>query len=208
MALLLLAHFIFGDGFASADPEKTPGGAPSTVRAKAASKDRETAALEFVREHHPELATLLEQLKPMKPEEYRKAIADLSQVSTSLAILKQRDPRRYEIGLEIWKAKSEVELLTAKWASTPSLELEDLLRKTLRRQVELEIRQQEFEQEQLRTRLNKVEDTLQRLRTDQDERIDSRFQALRKKAERARRPDGGKPSPAKRSTAKKGEKIA
>lgn len=207
-ALLFLALVAQGDARASADVEKASGGAPSADRAKSPPKDREASALEFVREHHPELAVLLEQLKPMKPEEYRKAITDLSQVSSSLANLKQRDPRRYEVGLEAWKAKSEAELLTAKWASTPNPDLEGQLRKALRHQLEVEIRQQELEQELLRARMKKVEDTLQRLRTDQDKRIDSRFQALRKKAERARRADGGKPSPAKRPPAKKGEKKA
>src|SRR4051794_19433210 len=69
----------------------------------------ETVAMAFVREHHPELATLLDQLKPMKPDQYRRAVRELAQVSKTLSTLKTNNPRRYEASLESWKARSRVQ---------------------------------------------------------------------------------------------------
>ena len=117
---------------------KTPSSAPIAPIRKSASAPpvefdaaREADALAFVRQHHPELATVLEALKPMNPAEYRKAILELSQVSRTLAELKARNPRRYELVLEGWKAKSRVELLAAQLAGAPSEELRSRLRSAI-----------------------------------------------------------------------------
>src|SRR5262249_11713749 len=119
--------------------------------------DAEAAALAFVRENHPELAGLLQQLKPMKPAEYERAVRELAQVSRSLAAPKARTPRAYEPGLKVWKARSRVELLTAKLASAsgPSPELESQLRRAVEDQLDIEIRQQRFERDQVEERLKR-----------------------------------------------------
>src|SRR5262245_44318637 len=135
-------------------PKRPRPAAPGSRSAKRAEKpaapaspaEREELVLAFVREHHPELAALLESLKTMRPNEYNRAITELYQVSRSLENLKQHNPRRYEVGLELWKAKSKAELLAAKLVSSPSAELESQLRAALEQQLELEIRQQQVEQ--------------------------------------------------------------
>lgn len=55
----------------------------------------------------------------MSRGEYEQAVCDLSQVGESLANLKQRDPERFEPGLEAWKARSRVELVTVQLAKCP-----------------------------------------------------------------------------------------
>lgn len=179
---------------------KPPAARPSRVDKADASPllpEREELTLSFVRKHHPELAALLESLKAMRPREYQRAIGELYQVSRSLEALKQRNPRRYELGLELWKAKSKAELLAAKLVSTPSEELESQLRAALEHQFELEIRQQEAEQEQLKARLNQVQSTIKRLNDHREKMIESRLQGLRNKVQRARRLDAGKSAPSK-----------
>ena len=103
-----------------ADESKAPR-AEAAVKSNRAEKtksslsqaEREKLALRFVKEHHPELTSLLEQLKAMRSEEYNRAIGELFQVSQSLEALKKNNPRQYEVGLEFWKAKSKAELLAA-----------------------------------------------------------------------------------------------
>jgi hypothetical protein len=149
--------------------------------------DAEAAALAFVRENHPELAGLLEQLKPMRPDEYERAVRELATVSRNLSALKVRNPRAYELGLDAWKARSRVELLTAKLASAPgpSPELESQLRRAVEDQLESEIRQQKFERDQVEARLKKVQENLDRLESRRDSIIESRYQAFVKKGQRA-----------------------
>src|SRR5262249_49335957 len=127
--------------------------------------EAEAAALAFVRENHPELAELLQQLKPMKPAEYEQAVRELAKVSRNLATIKAGNPQRYELNLNVWKARSRVELLTAKLASAlgPSPELESQLRRAVEDQLDMEIRQQRFERDQVEERLKKLKENLDRL---------------------------------------------
>jgi TolA-binding protein len=159
-----------------ANPEKPP------------TPDPETVALAFVRENHPELAELLQELKPMKPAEYERAVRELAVVSRNLAAIKARNPQGYELGLNVWKAKSRVELLTAKLASSsrPSPELENQLRQAVVDQLDIEIRQQKFERDQVVERLKKLKENLDRLESRRDSIIESRFQTFVKKGQRAR----------------------
>jgi len=188
----------------AAAPKATRDDKPPTPLAA----DREEAALAFVRQHHPELATLLEQLKPMRPGEYTRAVTEIAQVSRSLENLRKSNPRRYELGLELWKAKSRAELLAAKLVSAPSAELESQLRTALEQQLDLEVAQQEVEREQVQARLKQVDATLKRLNENRDKLIDSRLQSLRNKVQRARRLEPGKSAPARKPAHNQGEKKA
>jgi len=153
--------------------------------------ERESVALAFVRQHYPDLAALLDRLAPMNRPEYEKAIVELAGVSDTLAALRQRDPRRYELALAAWKARSRVELLAAQLASRaePDAALEARLRAALRDQIELEIRRQRFEHEQALARARRAEDLAERLERGRDELVRQRYQRLLREGRAARRRD-------------------
>ncbi len=175
---------------------KTPPAAPiAPVRKSAATPApevdaaREADALAFVREHHPELATVLETLKPMNRAEYRKAINELSQVSRTLAEIKGRNPKRYELVLDGWKAKSRVELLAAQLAGSPSEELRSQLRSAIEAKVELEIARQRSDIEQAEAAAKKARESLDRLEKNRDSIVEARFRALQpKKPAKSKKP--------------------
>lgn len=204
----------FSFAIAMADESKSPH-ARDLIKSNRAEKtktslsqaEREKIALRFVKEHHHELASLLEQLKAMRAEEYNRAIGELFQVSQSLEALKKNNPRQYEVGLEFWKAKSKAELLAARLISSPSPELESQLRSALENQLDLEIRKQELLEEQLKARLSQIEKSVKRLKENRDRQIDNRLLELQKKVRRARRQDGGKSAPTKPDRAKKESKA-
>jgi hypothetical protein len=166
-----------------------------TGRVEESGPAREAAVLEFVRANHPELADLLEQLKAMKPDQYERAISELSQVSRTLANLKRNDDRRYPLALEVWKAKSRAELLTAQLVGTPVAELEGQLRAAVENQIAAEIRQQRLERELVEARLRRLDETLKRLESRRGELVESRYKALLKKGQRARRLEAGQGAP-------------
>jgi hypothetical protein len=181
---------------------KTPPAVPIAPVRKSASAPpvefdaaRETDALSFVREHPPELATVLEALKPMNPAEYRKAILELSQVSRTLADVKGRNPRRYELALEAWKAKSRVELLAAQLAGSPGEELRSQLRLAIEAKLDAEIRRQRYELEQAEAAVKKAHESLDRLENNRDSIVESRFRALQpKKSAKAKKPAKAAPT--------------
>jgi hypothetical protein len=159
--------------------------------------EREAAALTFVGRHHPELVDLLHELKPVNASAYEQAVGEIFQVSETLADLRPRDPRRAALGLEAWKAKSRVQLLTAQLAGDPGPAPAPRLRAALEAQVDVQIRQQRLDLEQAEARVRKVRENLHRLEQQRDVLVEARFKKLLKAARQPpRRPDAGRPDPA------------
>lgn len=205
---VVLAALTFGGLVTLAGNEPNKAGRAGPVKGARAAKfpaftlEREAAALTFVRRHHPELSALLQQLKPMNASAYEQGIGELFQISEKLAELQQRDPPRYELGLEAWKVRSRVELLTAQLAGAPSPALEGQLLEALEAQIDVEVRQQRLDLEQAEARARKVREGLDRLEGQRAVLIESRFQGLVKKGQRPRRQDGGQPAPGRPARAK------
>jgi hypothetical protein len=195
------------DGDATKATKPAPPAIPKAARpgsVPAFTPEREAAALTFVRRHHKELVKLLERLKPMDRDEYERAIGELFQVSETLANLRLRDEKRYEVSLDAWKAKSKVELLVAQLAGNPKPELQSQLRDAIEAQVGVEIRQQKLEREAAEARLRKANEAIERLESNRGNLVDSRVNVLLKKAERARRQGEGD-GPSRPAKTNKGE---
>ena len=157
--------------------------------------EREAAARVFVQRRHPELDSLLDHLKTRNRPEYEKAVVELFQVSEDLATLHQQDPERHELALNAWKAKSRVEVLTAQLARGPTPELESQLRRAIESQIRADIQKHRFERDQAKARLRRAEETLERLERERGALVDSRYEALLKKARGKRRGDGAIAAP-------------
>lgn len=199
--LVLLA--LLGPGLARADdPSKSRDTIPlkpvakKTTTPPAFTPEREAAARAFIGRHHPELKALLDRLKPMNPTEYEKVVAELFQISENLATLQARDPRRYELDLEAWKARSRVELLAAQLNYNPSPEAESALRQALGTQLDRELAQRRFDREAAEARLKKLNDQIHRLEDGRASLLDARFHNLKKRGSAARPAAKGAPAPA------------
>lgn len=153
---------------------------PAFEAAEDAFAERESIARGFVAANHPELARLLERLKVMNPDEYQKAIAELAEVSRSLDAMKARDPRRFELSLDIWKAKSRVDLLTARFLTQGERDptLRRRLRQALAAQVEAESRRLAHDRDQAAARLARLTESLERLETDRDAIVTQRLERI------------------------------
>jgi hypothetical protein len=122
---------------------------------------QETGAVAFAREHHPELAELLSQLKMSNRREYAQAIRELSNASTRLDRIKRQTPDRYDAALDAWKLDSRIKLLAAKssMAEDPALEVE--LKDALKQRIELRLRELTAERDRLNARLKNLERQIQ-----------------------------------------------
>jgi hypothetical protein len=95
-----------------------PAAAPAEGSANAGTADRtarEQRVLAFVEKNQPELAKLLAHLAKRKTEEYAEALAELDRKVLSLEAEKSKDERLYEAGLRAWQARTQVDLLVARW---------------------------------------------------------------------------------------------
>jgi|GEM_PF-383886 len=178
------------------------------------TKEREAAAMTFVRVNHPELAALLEQLKLSDNAEYQRAIRELFVSSERLAQLQERSPRRYADELELWKVNSRIQLLVARLAMMPEADaadspLKNELRPAVEAQVELRRAQLAADIDRATSRLAELQDEARKLDRDQATLVDKRISSLLREASRShgelnKKKDGSKKS-AKKDASKKDE---
>ncbi|TWT39207.1 hypothetical protein [Blastopirellula retiformator] len=153
---------------------------------------REELAFALVRKHHPELVTLLRQLKQARPRQYDSAIRELSRVSERLDQIQERSPERYEVELELWKSKSRLQLLTAQLRMTPDDQpLRERLRETIAQQLASQRQLYELEKTRMTQRIEFLNKQLDRLDGDVETLIDQRFRSIEAAAKRAPKNRGG-----------------
>src|ERR1700722_6834693 len=75
------------------------------------SAEREAEALAFAREHHPELATLIEKLRKDNRRQFDQALRQLTADRDRLVRLKKTSPPQYDFALAAWKLDSRAHLL-------------------------------------------------------------------------------------------------
>ncbi|APZ93646.1 hypothetical protein Fuma_03264 [Fuerstiella marisgermanici] len=118
--------------------------------------DQQTTALEFAKEHHPELAALLDRLQKNSPTQFARGIREVHLAAQRLERIGQRQPARREAELKKWKLDSEIRLLTAKWVMSQDPELKQKIQQLLRERYEARI-------DRLKAERNRVAERLQQL---------------------------------------------
>lgn len=158
--------------------DKSKDKAKSRDQDKSKEKEREAAALAFAGLHHPELTGLVEQLKESNPAEYQRAIRDLSRTRERLAQIEQKEPQRYALELSAWKISSRIRLIVARLTMARDPALEQELRDALAQQAGIRLDLLMLEQEQLKTRLKKLDAQIEKTRTDRDEQAKKDFDTV------------------------------
>jgi hypothetical protein len=149
---------------------------------KSVSPEDQQSAMAFVREHHPELAHLLEQLQKSRPEEFRVAIRQIVPQTQAILRLREKSPSRYTTQLAIWKRDSEIRLLIARWARNPDPQLESQIKNLILQRQQSRQTELETEQKRIQEQLRKVNEQLQPFTADPQSRVDTEWQQLSKQA--------------------------
>ena len=189
-------------------PGKSPGDAkrgddisPSSRKAspKSWADDRtEATVLELVRTHLPELRAVLDRLRAKEPAQYRQAVADLAKSARKLEVAKNRDERLYEIELQILKAQTTRDLLTAKLKVRDSKSDRKSLLKAIERFQEAQLARSEYDVDSLRARLARTEQLYERAQQRLAAKQSERNKQLEKSYLAALRQAGRKAEPAPR----------
>lgn len=137
-----------------------------TAPAAPLTKEAVAATLEFAKTHHPELATLLEQLRTSAPKDFDAAVTDLNRIRERLERIRARTPERYEWELAEWKLNSQIQLLAARLAMGGDASLEGELRTLLAERQQVRLKLLEDERSRLQKRLEQLDQQL----ADQRER--------------------------------------
>lgn len=131
----------------------------------------EEETIAFAREHHPELADLLVNLKSTKPQAYARGLKQLSAAHQRLSRIKTAFPEKYALGLAVWKLDSRIQLLAARMTMSDETSLEEELKKLLAERHEARVKELTYDRELVEARLKKVDEALQKT-------IEGRDQAL------------------------------
>lgn len=120
----------------------------------------ESEALSMARQHHPELARLVNRLRRKYPRAYQTAIRDLVSDHQRIQRAKTRGEDYHDIALTEWKLRSQARLIAAQMTqqNLPALskQLEAVLTQeeaAKRRQIQLEIRRYQQQIKRLQSRL-------------------------------------------------------
>lgn len=116
----------------------------------------EGAARAFAKDHHPELAALLDQLQKSAPEEYAAAIAELESSRRRVEGLKRLQPGDYELGLEEWKVMSRIRLRLARMAETDDPREDKELRALVKQLLDVRQRALRAEREFVMRRFDRI----------------------------------------------------
>jgi hypothetical protein len=182
-AFALLASGAVG---AAEKPPDKPGVARDADKAKKPPKpppgftpEREAAAVEFVRRHHPELAALLAELKKTEAAEYHRAVSALFRASERLAHVQERNPETYERELNAWKLSSRIQLLVAQIKMAPEDEkLRRELAAALSEQLDVRCARLVEERDKLRDRLDKLEGQIQEIQQQRETLVEKQLEVL------------------------------
>jgi hypothetical protein len=172
-ALLLTAAVCLPIGRA-ADATALPEDGPQLT------EPQQQAALEFVKEHHPQLNTLIHRLKTREPGEYHKALDEVHSTRERLQRLQTRDPQRYEVDLKLWKVESRIRLLAARMAADQNIALESQLRELLTERSDLRLQQLTLERVRLTERVERLDNQISQFASERDAAIDRQIDRLRK----------------------------
>ncbi len=161
-------------------------------RTKRLTTEQESRALAFVKRHQPALIELLLYLKENRRREYDRALAELYRTSQRLEQAKRRQPKRYRLELEAWKVQSQIQLLVARLVMSDDPHDRQTLREALRRQHQLRIELLELERRRLAERLDRIDATLESLRSKGEARLERSMQQLLRKARRMQKENNGR----------------
>ena len=150
----------------------------------AVTAQQEAEVMQFLRQHHSELAELLGHLQLSRPADYTRAVRDIWHARERLRQFEKGGGDRYEMELQSWVIQSKIQLLVARLAMGESEALRDELRRLLAEQFDLKLRSTQAERDRTADRLRKLDEQLQRMAGNRAEILEKEFLSLTKSSER------------------------
>jgi len=157
--------------------QSRPGQSTSRKRVPLSKKQHATV-MSFARQHHAELADLLQQLRQRNNSQYNQAAAELHADVERLERLRQRSPDRHRLELELWKLDSHIKLLAARLTMSKKPEVETQLKQALLQRVNLRLLRLRAEQSRLKTRVDRINSAIDELETQPEKAVEVDWKKL------------------------------
>jgi hypothetical protein len=213
LAIGLAATFVIGADKVTdkadtpASPPQPSSKQPAKIAPAMLTPEREAAAIQFVREHHPELVDLLKGLKQTNAAQYQAAVRQLFQTSERLAKIHETDPPRYEFELSLWKIKSRIQLLAARSSMGRDPEIESQLRAALAEQAHLQLQELQMDRDRAAERLKKLDASIEQFKNNRSKNVENQFDVLMRDIDRSRQSANATAKPANAAKPEKSRTI-
>ncbi len=153
---------------------------PSSARPKELSPEQSDKAMEFARQHHPELADLLRKLRTNSPNGFSRGIREVHRTVVRLERLQDKQPARHASELQKWKTDSRIQLMTAQWAMTQDPALEQQIRDLLLERQQIRLERLSADRDKLLQRLKQLDDQIER--ASAEDHLNREWERLQKRA--------------------------
>lgn len=160
------------------------------------------SAMDFAREHHPELARLLEKLRGKSDIEFHRGVREVHTAAARLERYREKQPARFESGLRDWKRDSEIRLLSAKWIVSGDDKLEKRIQQLLRDRMESRIETMKAERKRLAARLEQLEQQINMDTAEMEAALTAEWERLSRRGTATNRAKNGERKPPARKTDK------
>lgn len=137
--------------------------------------------MDFIKSHHPELATLLEVLRTTDLVKYEAAIKDVSKVIKRLEAARKRDQKIYELEIESWKIQSKIDLLLAKGMAKDKSFNERDLKQLLENRIDNQMQRTNRELELIDQRRASLIESMNKLKTTRQSQVEKQYANMLKR---------------------------
>lgn len=148
---------------------------PTTGNTRADFKTVERNVIEMVHRHLPELEALLEQLKKKEPKQYEAAVRNLAKSQRRLQIAEKRGSQMFELEVRLVQTQTSINLLIAKLKVRDKEADRNALRAATKTLAELQLNKSQLELAQMKSRLAKLQETVNNAET----RVEQQESALK-----------------------------
>ncbi len=168
---------------AQANPAKPPAkpvgeAKPRRPLPQPLTPEQEQQVFAFVKEHHRELERLLSHLRQHRPQEYGRAVREMSRNVERIEAYRARDLGRYELEVKLWQLQSRSQLLAARITMADESQLREELRQLLGQQTELRIQLLQHEKAKIMERSAKLDEQIARLEQNRDANLERQLNTL------------------------------
>ncbi|QEG25042.1 hypothetical protein [Mariniblastus fucicola] len=141
----------------------------------------------FMDENHPELKQLLLTLEDKKKWQYKQAMMGLDRAVKKLENIKQRSPKRYEMGLKQWNIESRITMAAAQVKLKDNEKNRDKLKSLVTQLVDFHLERMKSDKEQVISRLKQLEKRIADAESNREEAIEKRVKSATRRSKKAKK---------------------
>lgn len=150
-------------------------------------QNRRKVVLDFVGQHFPELQKSLLKSEKKSSGKFRNAVSRLERDIIRLQKFEQKNPPKFELLVDLWKLKTQIEITLAKYANKESnSQLDERLKPLVEQTLSIRTSIAELDRQSAAKRISNIDKRLLRFQNDRERMIKNQLSSFQKSADKIR----------------------